>query len=80
MNFPRYIFLSTRPTDGSEERPPPIDPSKPLVEILEEKETCWMVRVVPGTNYTLPSSDILPVPRLGSYIAFFKVQNSLYFY
>ncbi len=67
-----YIRLAPKPQDGTEEQKPPLDPERPLPEIVEEKETCWMVRVVPGKSYTLPTSDVLPVPRPGSSILFFK--------
>ncbi len=67
-----YIVLTPPPQDGSEQHKPPLDPEKPLPDIVEEKETCWMVRVSPGTSYSLPSSEVLPVPRRGSKILFFK--------
>jgi hypothetical protein len=67
-----YICLAPKPQDGSEEQKPPLDPERPLPEIVEDKETCWVVRVVPGKSYSLPTSEVLPAPRAGSSILFFK--------
>ena len=67
-----YLFLPPRPAVHFEEQSPPVDPAKPLAEIVEEKPHCWLVRVIPGQPYSLPTSEVVPVARRGSAVLFFK--------
>lgn len=71
-----YIYLPPKP-DTEVLRPPSPDPDKPMAEIVSQDERCWNVRILPNTPYSLPTSDVVPVPRLGSFIAFFKNGISL---
>jgi Set1/Ash2 histone methyltransferase complex subunit ASH2 len=65
-----YIYLA--PPSPSEQILPKVDVSKPMPEIVRETEEYWAVRILPEISYALPSSNIIPQPRPGSYMCFFK--------
>lgn len=66
-----YIYLPPKPASEVERPPPPSDPNKELAEIVREDENYWAVRILPNVPYTLPTSDVVPVPRKGAFVSFF---------
>lgn len=64
-----YIYLPPKPAGEPDPQPPKQE--SPMAEIVSETPDFWSVRILPGQEFSLPTSDIVPVPRKGAYIAFF---------
>ena len=67
-----YIYLPPKPDDEPEPRIPEGDPNKESPDIVFENEELWCIRVLPDVSYNLPTSAVIPVPRKGSFIMFFR--------
>lgn len=63
------VHLPPRPADEPDPQPPVRE--LPCAAIVAETDTYWSVRILPDTPCSLPTSERVPVPRRGSFIAFY---------
>lgn len=70
-----YIYLPPRPADEPDPQPPQRE--HPCAEIVLETADYWAVRILPDTQYSLPTNDLVPVARRGSFISFYRNGRSL---
>lgn len=64
-----FIYLPPKPNDEPEPQPPPHE--APIAEIVAETADFWSVRIISGQEFSLPTSETIPVVRKGAYISFF---------